>query len=54
MRAVYVLGKLLDVSGPGLEEAGRYIHGVLYFEGMSLFFSLYHLGDADHFMVVAM
>ena len=24
MRAVYVLGKLSDVSGPGLEEAGRY------------------------------
>ena len=22
--AVYVLGKLLDVSGPGLVEAGRY------------------------------
>ena len=25
VRAVYVLGKLSDVSGPGLEEAGRYI-----------------------------
>ena len=24
MRAVYVIGKLSDVSGPGLEEAGRY------------------------------
>ena len=24
VRAVYVLGKLSDVSGPGLEEAGRY------------------------------
>ena len=24
MRAVYVLGKLSDVSGPSLEEAGRY------------------------------
>ena len=24
MRAVYVLGKLSDVSGPGLEEAGHY------------------------------
>ena len=24
MRAVYVLEKLLDVSGPGLVEAGRY------------------------------
>ena len=24
VRAVYVLGKLLDVSGHGLEEAGRY------------------------------
>ena len=24
MRAVYILGKLPDVSGPGLEEVGRY------------------------------
>ena len=24
VRAVYVIGKLSDVSGPGLEEAGRY------------------------------
>ena len=24
VRAIYVLGKLSDVSGPGLEEAGRY------------------------------
>ena len=24
VRAVYVLGKLSDVSEPGLEEAGRY------------------------------
>jgi len=24
VRAVYVLGKLSDVSGPGLEEVGRY------------------------------
>ena len=24
VRAVYVLGKLSDVSGPGLEEAGHY------------------------------
>ena len=24
VRTVYVLGKLSDVSGPGLEEAGRY------------------------------
>ena len=24
VRAVYVLGKLSDVSGPSLEEAGRY------------------------------
>ena len=24
VRAVYVLGKLSDVSGPGLEKAGRY------------------------------
>ena len=24
VRAVHVLGKLSDVSGPGLEEAGRY------------------------------
>ena len=24
VRIVYVLGKLSDVSGPGLEEAGRY------------------------------
>ena len=28
MRAVYVLGKLPDISGPGLEEARRYIEGV--------------------------
>ena len=26
MRAVYVLVKLQDVSGPGLGEAGRYTH----------------------------
>ena len=26
MRAVYVLEKLTDVSGPGLVEAGRYIY----------------------------
>ena len=25
------------------------VHGTLYFEGVSLFFSLYHQGGADHF-----
>jgi hypothetical protein len=28
VRAIYILEKRSDVSGPGLEEVGRYINGI--------------------------
>ena len=30
------------------QDLANEVHGTLHFEGMSLFFSLYHLGGADH------
>ena len=36
VRAVYVLGKLSDVSGPGLKEAGRYNNSLKTFHVMLL------------------
>ena len=30
------------------QDLANEVHGMLYFEGVSLFFSLYHQGDADH------
>ena len=30
------------------QDLANEVHGMLYFEGMSLFFSLYHQGSADH------
>ena len=30
------------------QDLANEVHGMLYFEGMSLFFSLYHQGGADH------
>ena len=43
--------ELLDLGVAGLgirQDLTNEVHGTLYFEGMSLFFSLYHQGDADH------
>ena len=48
MRAVYVLGKLSDVSGPGLGEVGRYSRFISCLDERGL--PLYRLlKKADHF-----
>ena len=39
----------MGVAGPGIgQDLANEVYGALYFEGMSLFFSLHHQGDADH------
>ena len=39
----------MGVAGLGIgQDLANEVHGMLYFEGVSLFFLLYHQGDADH------
>ena len=43
--------ELLDLGVAGLgigQDLANEVHGKLHFEGMFLFFSLYHQGGADH------
>ena len=43
--------ELLDLGVAGLgirQDLANEVHGTLYFEGVSLFFSLYHQGGANH------
>ena len=40
----------MGVAGLGIkQDLANEVHGTLHFEGVSLFFSLYHQGGADHF-----
>jgi hypothetical protein len=57
VRAVYVLEKLPDVSGPGLIEAGRYIHRAFIFVGvyisnssLNIYFHYYDYIDYNFIM----
>ena len=39
----------LGVASLGIgHDLANEVHGMLHFEGVSLFFSLYHQGSADH------
>ena len=39
----------LEVASPRIrQDLANEVHGTLHFEDVSLFFSLYHQGDADH------
>ena len=39
----------MGVVGLGIgQDLTNEVHGMLHFEGVSLFFSLYHQGGADH------
>ena len=43
--------KLLDLGVASLrigQDLANEVHGMLHFEGVSLFFLLYHQGSADH------
>ena len=39
----------MGVASLGIrQDLANEVHGTLHFEGVSLFFSLYHQGNADH------
>ena len=39
----------MGVAGLGIkQDLANEVHGTVHFEGVSLFFSLYHQGSADH------
>ena len=39
----------MGVAGLGIrQDLANVVYGTLHFEGVSLFFSLYHQGGADH------
>ena len=39
----------MGIAGPGIvQDLANEVHGALYFEGLSLFFSLHHQGRAAH------